>query len=280
METRRFLFDSYAAPGDSFRAEIKRVGSQRPRYRHDHDFHELMVLLDGTLRHDVGGRSDILAPGAAVFLRPLDAHAVYAPKGHHAHILNIMARSDLIAALGARHGDTLAGRFFWSNGVYPDGITLRAAVRDRVVQAGSLLRDGPATALRLEAFFTNLLTDLTTEGAIFDLNLPDWLARACRTAQTPDVFREGAAGLARVAGRSHEHLCRAMRRHLDTTPSAWINSVRMEHAARLIREGTLPVADVAEAVGIGNVGHFYRLFRDQYGTTPRAYRERARRAPV
>lgn len=125
-----------------------------------------------------------------------------------------------------------------------------------------------------------MLADLSDGPAPLDADLPGWLARACRAAAAPEVFRDGAAGLVAVSGHSHEHVCRTMRRHMDLSPSGFVNAMRMDHAARLLRSDTLSVAQIADAVGISNVGHFHRLFRERYGTTPRTYRDNARRVPL
>ncbi|MEM9796132.1 MAG: AraC family transcriptional regulator [Pseudomonadota bacterium] len=280
MSVRRFLLANYLDPGDSHHAVIKDISPTRPRFRHDHDYFELMVVLAGPLRHEIGPRAEILGTGAALFLRPRDAHLLHAPRGRTARILNVMVRPEVIADMGQRHAATCRERFFWSQTPQPEALILSSAMQDRITSTADVLRNGPADLLRLEAFLTVFLAELTSEVAAFDANLPPWLATACRTALSPDVFRDGAAGLARISGRSHEHLCRAMRRHMGVTPSAWINGVRMDHAGRLVREGRLATADVAEAVGIGNLGHFYRLFRERHGMTPRAHRLKSARAPV
>ena len=42
----------------------------------------------------------------------------------------------------------------------------------------------------------------------------------------------------------------------------------------LLREGQLPLSEIAEACGIDNLSYFHRLFREQYGSTPDNYRKR------
>ena len=47
------------------------------------------------------------------------------------------------------------------------------------------------------------------------------------------------------------------------TPSAFVNRVRIEHAAMLLGKGEIPIPGVAGACGIENLSHFYRLFHAQ-----------------
>jgi AraC family cel operon transcriptional repressor len=48
------------------------------------------------------------------------------------------------------------------------------------------------------------------------------------------VFREGAEGFVKVAGRSQEHVCRQTRRHLGLSPTQYVNRIRIQHAAMLL----------------------------------------------
>ena len=58
---------------------------------------------------------------------------------------------------------------------------------------------------------------------------------------------------------------------LDQTPTLFIRSIRMEQAARLLREGQLSVTEVAERTGFASAGYFSRLFQETYGCKPSEY---------
>ena len=47
---------------------------------------------------------------------------------------------------------------------------------------------------------------------------------------------------------------------------------RLSRAAQLMRETELSVSDIITAVGYDNTSFFYRVFRNEYGVTPREYR--------
>ena len=97
--------------------------------------------------------------------------------------------------------------------------------------------------------------------------------------QPASVFRRGAAGFIAAAGRSHEHVCRTCRQVTGLTPSGYVNRIRIEHAAHLLRSEEASIEAIAEACGFDNISYFYRLFRRQYGATPRTYRLRHSRDP-
>jgi signal transduction histidine kinase/DNA-binding response OmpR family regulator len=77
--------------------------------------------------------------------------------------------------------------------------------------------------------------------------------------------------LACEAGLSYKQLYRALHDGLGTTPSRFIRTVRVEHAARLLSEGAGSVTEVAYAVGFNSLSYFNRAFRERYGAAPSEY---------
>ena len=67
-------------------------------------------------------------------------------------------------------------------------------------------------------------------------------------------------------------LFRRMQSLTGTSPSAYIRSVRMNIAARLLRESQLPIADIALQTGFATTKYFSRIFKETYGVLPKEYR--------
>jgi AraC-like DNA-binding protein len=58
------------------------------------------------------------------------------------------------------------------------------------------------------------------------------------------------------------------------SPIDYINKVRISKSAKLLEDGGLSIARVAEMVGICDVNYFSRLFRSKLGCTPSEYRKK------
>lgn len=58
---------------------------------------------------------------------------------------------------------------------------------------------------------------------------------------------------------------------LDQTPTLFMRRIRMERAARLLREGRLSIAEIAEQTGFQSASYFSRLFQETYGQKPSEY---------
>ena len=98
-------------------------------------------------------------------------------------------------------------------------------------------------------------------------------AGAIREGAAPDF---GVHALAAAAALSYKQLRRQLDRETGETPSQFIRRVRVEHAARLLREGAGSISEVAYAVGFNSLSYFSRAFREVYGQTPSAYAETPR----
>lgn len=87
-----------------------------------------------------------------------------------------------------------------------------------------------------------------------------------RARPTPhrDGHRRGrGSGRAGIAGR--------FRRHLDTTPTAHLRDVRLEHVRAELTgcgPGATTVADVAHRWGFVRLDHFSRVYRERFGESP------------
>ena len=70
-------------------------------------------------------------------------------------------------------------------------------------------------------------------------------------------------------------LYRRMQALTQMTPSNYIKSVRMSVAARLLKETSIPVPEIALQTGFSTTKYFNRVFKDEFGITPADYRKGA-----
>jgi len=80
------------------------------------------------------------------------------------------------------------------------------------------------------------------------------------------------AGAAEITGLSPNYLSALFHRKIGSTFSEYLARLRIEEAARLIREG-LSVAEAGQAVGYSDVRHFARKFKAILGSLPSDFKE-------
>ena len=74
-------------------------------------------------------------------------------------------------------------------------------------------------------------------------------------------------------GLSPQYFSTFLRENFGRTFTQHINSLRIEQAARLLRETDLPVMEVGFSVGFDNFSYFIKRFRSVYGVSPSHYRK-------
>jgi AraC-like DNA-binding protein len=74
--------------------------------------------------------------------------------------------------------------------------------------------------------------------------------------------------LAQQVGVSDRTLQRGFQALFNTTITGYLKQRRLEQAERLLRQGKHTVAEIANLVGYGHLGHFATAFKGQFGITP------------
>jgi AraC family cel operon transcriptional repressor len=92
-----------------------------------------------------------------------------------------------------------------------------------------------------------------------------------------EIFRQEKPGhlnlrnFIAMAGKTQEHLTRCMKRYYAETPTDFINRLRIQHAAVLLREKKLKTYEIIYALGFHSQPYFNKCFRKYYGLSPSAY---------
>ena len=72
-----------------------------------------------------------------------------------------------------------------------------------------------------------------------------------------------------------------LKSELDMTFTSYLNKLRLTEAARLLVENSdASIAEIAYSVGYANVSYFNKLFKEEYGCTPKAFRTIAKQQPA
>lgn len=83
-----------------------------------------------------------------------------------------------------------------------------------------------------------------------------------------------------ISNCTPEHLCRSFRKYLNTSPTKFLNELRLEEATQKIIYTDIPIIDIAMDVGFGNLSYFYHLFKSKHNISPNKYRKYSRSAPA
>ncbi|HVT11041.1 MAG TPA: AraC family transcriptional regulator [Fimbriimonadaceae bacterium] len=200
--------------------------------------------------------------------------------------------STLFVPAGAPHTDRIR-----PDGAHTIGIELSPGVAERVVSQTGVLADArvltdprieqagrrlyrefrsadAAASLSMESIALEMLVSAARIRTIGEHGEPEWM----RTVR--EILHEGfteSLSLSEIAAQVgvHEtHLARAFRKRHGCTLGEYIRRLRVDSAARELKSGAKPVAEIAAEMGFYDQAHFCRTFKTAYGMSPSQYRSR------
>lgn len=80
-------------------------------------------------------------------------------------------------------------------------------------------------------------------------------------------------GYAQAAGISENYLSRQVKQSTGRSVGAWIDIARVVRAKRLLARTSMPIIDIASAVGLDDQSYFARFFKRETGQTPTGFRK-------
>lgn len=236
---------------------------------HRHAYAEVFWVESGGGQHWVDGVVHELRAGDVWCLGQREAHAGRAGR-LGLTIVNVSFRPDTVATLAQRH------RAIWPWRGSAVSAHVQPSRMERL-HAWAAELGAHRRQIDLDSFLLDLAR-LLEESGDGDASAPPWLREALDAFRDPRHLAGGTARLARLCGRTEDHLNRVVRRWRQRTATDLVNDLRIDHAAAELRLGDRPIAAIAQQVGLANLGHFYACFGARYGTTPRRYRAAARQA--
>jgi len=236
-------------------------------------FNDLLVLERGILHQEVNGIHLTMHPGAMIFIRASDQHALH---GSHVRFYNL----NLPQTEWQRLAVYAEGKW-WQELTAPGPppqARLAVPERDRLHQDLVELfaaQSGAMARVALARFLLRWLPTLQTRPAPAVAE-PGWLAPLVERIAGQIPLQWTAADLPRLAGVSAAHVSRTFRRHLRCTPSQYLNRLRLRQAAQLLATTECDILELALRVGFQSASYFYRLFVAEMGVPPAVYRRRHR----
>jgi AraC family transcriptional regulator len=233
---------------------------------HTHERALLCFVLDGSYTEISGGRRQDCRP--STFL--------YHPAGYpHAEHFHANGGRSLIVEIAPSEGSPLADTLARTD----DPLTYRA---------GSL----PFLAARLHSEFERFdaFSALIVEGLIceivgevarqqrfsLDKRAPYWLRSVVDLLHAQYSERLSLEKIASDVDIHPVHLAQSFRKHYQTTVGGYVRRLRLESCRRELSDTARSLSDIASANGFCDQSHFTRLFKREYGTTPKAFRDKSR----
>lgn len=265
-----------STPGDTFHLTRLFIPHGEMVYPHTHDFIEITWVDRGEAVHHVNGEAVAMHTNHLIMVRPEDQHRIECGGEGDLTLVNIAFREDTLSYFRDRYFPD-SGVFFGGGSRLPKMIELDSDQRRRANGYADQVFNVPRTQFHLDRLLLNLFDIIEGETSEeLPLLCPGWLKRAYVMIQNPELFRDGVSAFQRLCGKSATHVSRACREWLESTPSQIINRFRMDFAAKELSMSDRPIIDIFLDCGFESLSHFYRLFREWHGMSPKQYRIKSR----
>jgi len=243
--------------------------------RHSHDYYVLCVIEGGLQSFTHAGTKHTTPPGGVILLNPGAAHT-----GEPAIASGFQMRSVYPTAAHMQMAlEELTSRHH-ALPLFPNARIDDRWARDSLIMLHHALAYG-TDPLETESRFLWTLAQLITRYA--DIPVPeqrlgresDAIVRAQRYIDQHFMHGISLRQIAEHVSLSPYYLLRAFRAHTGMPPYAYLESVRIRQAQRLIEIGT-PLVEVAGEVGFSSQSHLTHRFKQIIGVTPGQYAQQRR----
>jgi AraC-like DNA-binding protein len=243
--------------------------------RHSHDYYVICLIERGRQSFTHKGTKFLTPPGGVIFINPGAVHTGEAVDEGGFEMRSLYPRtSHMEMAAFELTGRHQALPFF--NEVRVD----HPWAMKSVLSLHKAMSEGEST-LECESRFVWTLAQLIQRYADVPLTegQPGKEKKAIEQARTylDEHFAQGVSlnELAQHVALSPYYLLRVFRAEAGMPPYAYLESVRVRHAQRLIETGK-PLAEVAVEVGFSSQSHMTRRFKKIIGATPGQYAQQVR----
>ncbi|MDO3413042.1 AraC family transcriptional regulator [Saccharibacillus sp. CPCC 101409] len=270
----------------------KQWSSYRMDY-HSHDSTEIMYLMTGSCIVDVKAEEAreerfALKKGELILLDANVPHRLIVEEGVSCRMLNVefafapAAEGDLAAlSVGAlaREEPALAEllRNPFASAVLPDPEEVPHTLKSLVLELDRAGGEGVMARLLFAELLLRLARLRREQLQSSRQHAHQYIRRTIEYLhQNYDrgiQVREIAAAVNLHPGYLH----RLFKQHTGRTLTDYLNGLRMDKAKMLLSASAVPIADIADYVGIASRQYFHLLFRKYGGCTPTQYREQAER---
>lgn len=258
-----------------------------PVFLHRNRFFNLQYVIRGTLHETVAGQDLVFHAGDICFIAPGTEHALCV-FDDETIVVNILIKRETFQSVFINllnQEDIISDfftRVFICNSFYPymycrieQEEELTVIVREMVDVFHSQMRFRNRLMVnKLEELFIRLLEnheyDFVTGSALSEtdkkiLPILRYIQENFRTVTLAET--------ARHFNYSETYLSRLISEYSGSSFSRIVKTSRMRQAVRLLEMTDLSIADVILECGYKDPANFYKIFRKEYGMTPKEYRK-------
>ncbi|MBO5219813.1 MAG: helix-turn-helix domain-containing protein [Clostridia bacterium] len=256
-------------------------------WQHTHGFYEFVYVDQGFSLHSYNGKTSVLTSGDLFAIFPGDVHSYNS--AYQTRIYNVLFYLEDLP------------------GVREELLTLPGIAWNRENRGDHLpiIRVGLAERMELVSLLERMQAERKNKAIGWELNLKGLLinflimySRLISAAAENPVKEESdhrgycgyiysvlrfveenytrdisAGDIAAAAGLSADYLTRQFKSVMSMTPAEYVRKFRIAKSMDLLKTTDMSIADIAAATGFGDLSLYSRVFKQNIGVSPAAFRK-------
>ena len=266
------------------------IGPLFSLYKHWHEEIELIYVTKGRLVLHVKGQSYVGHPGDIFIINAREIHNIVPyesqeESSHHAIVWNLsLLKSFNFDVCQYKYIEPIQdGRL-----IFPTVISTHAASHHKIkesiltiVQCVSEQTNGWELMTKV-SLYQILITLISTEQMVVNLDhytganqyKYEIVKKAVDYIHQNFSQKINVNDLSTLNNLNSDYFIRIFKESVGQTPIEYVNTYRIEHAARLLRETSQTVLDISLECGFENNSYFIKKFKEQKGITPKQFQKK------
>lgn len=243
-----------------------REGQGLAHAAHSHDTFSIGTLLQGQCRYQNGKQTYVARAGDTVVVNPEAVHACN-PQGEEgwSYVMLFIDQQQF----GHYQGDQTTSLMQ----PYAQALSHSVQVAQQVTGLARAVMSEAPDALAYEEHLHGLVQALADEAGYDQPPIDDRrITHALALMRHEFAQPLSLAMIAREASLSVSQLVRGLRQQKNCSPHAYLTSVRLQHARRLLQQGA-SIAEAAQHTGFADQAHLQRQFKRCFASTPGHYQK-------
>lgn len=293
-----YLDDSVFGGGPKIRVMLTEHNGKT--HLHRHAFYEFVYIDRGFTLHYHSGKTSILTPGDLFAITPNEAHSY--TSSYHTNLYNILFSLEELGGLSDEVLSLPGLRVIPAN--KRDSYAAEQSSVKEKLNSGPfpVLRVGLPERRNLIDMLEHMKWESETRGIGWKLSLKNYLIsflifysrlhgaeNKTRESSVNSYFQYiyraleyidenykndiGGREIADCTGLSQDYIAKQFKAALSMTPSEYIRNFRVAKSMELLKTTDMPAGEIARAVGFGDISLYSRIFKQQIGISPTAFRK-------
>lgn len=239
---------------------------------HGHDYIEFFYVLEGRCRHLLNETSSQISSGDIFLLTPEDIHNFKSLGDDFVH-RDIAFSVEFFQKICTTYSKTLYNQILQS-----DFLKQAHLSSEQINELETLLQPMEMGVSKKEkhvdeifesAVCTYLINIFLKRNLNPKAKIPTWLSRLISLLSSPENFTTPQQSIVEFFPYSKEYICRIFKKIVGKTVTDYFNEQKMNYARSLLQATSYSIEKICELLNINSVSYFYKLFKKQFGFSPR-----------